>query len=177
MYGYTNAPRPDRRFKAERKTAPKIKMLWPRHHEMARQLALGANNQQVAALFGCTTQSVSDFRNSTLGRERVNSFMEKRDEVYGEVADEIAQFAPMALEFLKKIVTGEEEAPMHVRAKYADALLEKAGHSTIKKVAIHNHITRTEIETIKARAIRGFEETQNGRSQTPTVDVEFVAGH
>lgn len=68
--------------------------------------------------------------------------------------ERIAQFAPIAEQFLEDLISGKlEGASIPLRAKYANLALARAGHGEIKNINIqHATLTKEDIEQIKARA-------------------------
>lgn len=148
----TRGPATDKRFVEER--AYNIQNLWELHHEIIRQISLGATNKEVAENLGISPQTVSNTRNSPLAKEKLAWFQEKMDLDALEMSQRIQRFAPRALSYLEDIIAGEVEGvSVALRAKYADKHLGRAGHGEVKKsVNVTGTLTKDEIEALKRRS-------------------------
>ena len=143
----------DRRFRPTREY--NIKQLWESHEAMLRLTASGLNNRQTALVLGVTPQTVSNVRNSPVGRARLSEYSADLDQIMFSTQSSIKEFAPTASSVLKSIVDGSMPAPVSIRARYAADLLDRAGLSAVRKVAsISTTLTRDDIEAIKARAVQ-----------------------
>ena len=75
-----------------------------------------------------------------------------------DLAKEIRDIAPDALDLLKNIITGEgdgEKASIALRARTAESNLDRAGYAAPKRLLtenIHGHFTSEDIENLKKRA-------------------------
>jgi len=160
-FNYTPPPRRlrDRRFKVDPSTY-NVKNLWEVHHEILRRLALGQTSTQISNALGVNKLTVSNTRNSVLGREKLEAFRQAMDAEALDIGTRIQQFAPKALKVLEDIIEGNyEEASLALRAKYASQHLGRAGFGEVKKVAsISRTLTRNDIERIKERAVNGARE-------------------
>ena len=143
----------DQRFTEKRRYD--IKALWEKHAEITRQVVLGRTNVDIAESIGCTPQTVSNVRNSPLAKARIDSMSEQRDSETVSIAKRIEEFAPVALELLEEIVSGNiPEASIALRAKVASSHLGRAGYGEVHKAHIlSQHLSREDIERIKLRAV------------------------
>lgn len=142
----------DKRF-VERRTYS-IKMLWTQHEQMLRMVALGHSNVDIADALGCSAQQVSNVRNSPVSQLKLAELRQQLDAEAIDIGARIQEFAPTALAVLEDVIAGRTEASIAIRAKYASAHLGRAGFGEVKKVAsINTHLSRDDIELIKARAI------------------------
>ncbi len=142
----------DRRFVEKR--SYNVKSIWERHQMMLRMVALGHSNNAVAEATGVTPQTVSNLRNSPIAQGQLVQLRNALDSEAIDIGARIQEFAPKALEVLEKVITGELESPIAVRAKYASAHLGRAGFGEVHKVAsINTHLSRSDIEEIKQRAL------------------------
>lgn len=142
----------DRRFVPKRQY--EVKSLWENHHSMLRMLALGRSNTDIAAAHGVTPQTISNLRNSPIARTKLSSLRETLDNEAIDIGTRIQEFAPTALRLLEEVISGEVEAPIAIRAKYASVHLGRAGFGEVHKVAsINTHLSRDDIELIKLRAL------------------------
>ncbi len=151
----TSAQRGDARFTRAVHRRYEIKELWAKHREISRQVMLGATNVAIADAIGCTPQTVSNVRNSPLGKAEIARLAAERDVDAISISQRIEEFAPVALTLIEQIVRGEvPEASIALRAKLASTHLARAGYGEVHKVqALHAHLTRDEIEAIKERAL------------------------
>lgn len=158
----------DGRFVPRRKYD--IKNIWERQGEMIRRTALGLSNKEVADEIGCSAQTVSNVRNSPLGRAKLAELTARLDEETLDIQKRIQQFAPQALEVLENIIEGRyEEASLNLRAKVASDHLARAGHGTIQKSSsISTVLTADEISRIKARSSRAQAEMFGEKNVTPS---------
>lgn len=143
----------DRRFTVTRRY--NVKSLWNRHHEMLRLIVLGWGNKEIAAALGCTSQNVSDVRNSPMAKDRLAILQAARDAATIDVAREIQQEAFDSFKLLQDVRAGRVEASINLRASVARDLLDRAGHSAVKKTqaeVVTAHLTREDLEKIKERA-------------------------
>lgn len=142
----------DRRFVEKR--SYNVKSIWERHQMMLRMVALGHSNGAIAEATGVTPQTVSNLRNSPIAQGQLLNMRNSLDSEMIDIGARIQEFAPRALEVLEKVITGELESPIAVRAKYASAHLGRAGFGEVHKVAsINTHLSRSDIEEIKQRAL------------------------
>lgn len=132
-----------------------IKALWEKHAEIARQVVLGRTNIAIAESIGCTPQTVSNVRNSPLAKAQISDLSEQRDADAVSIAQRIEEFAPVALELLEEIISGNiPEASIALRAKVASSHMSRAGYGEVHKAHIlSQHLSREDIERIKMRAV------------------------
>lgn len=143
----------DQRFVEKRQYD--IKELWAKHHEITRQVVLGRTNVDIAESIGCTPQTVSNVRNSPLAKAKIEEMSEQRDAEAISIAQRIEEFAPVALDLLEQIISGNiPEASIALRAKVASSHMSRAGYGEVHKAHIlSQHLTREDIERIKTRAV------------------------
>jgi Bacterial regulatory proteins, luxR family len=147
----------DRRFVAKR--TYEIKSLWQNHEQMLRMVALGHSNADIAEACGVTSQTVSNVRNSPIAKTKLSTLREALDSEAIDIGARINEFAPVALKLLEEVISGEVEAPIAIRAKYASVHLGRAGFGEVKKIAsVNTHLTRDDIEAIKLRALASASE-------------------
>jgi predicted transcriptional regulator len=143
----------DKRFKDARKY--NIKKLWELHANIAQQVSLGKTNIEIADELQITPQTVSNVRNSPIGKQKVELLTAEMDAETVDIGRRIREFAPKALEYLERIIEGREPgASVALRAKYAAQHLGRAGYGEITKVhSLNATVTREDIEAIKSRAL------------------------
>tara|TARA_R100000808_G_C2135763_1_gene144122 strand:+ start:350 stop:829 length:480 start_codon:yes stop_codon:yes gene_type:complete len=147
-----------------------LKEMWDRHHEINRRLLLGQKSKEIAKELGITEATVSYTKNSKLAQKELNIMKVARDADTIDVARQIREIAPQALEVLENIMNDEETAET-LKAKVATDLLDRAGYSPPKKVIgaiAHQHFSKEDISKIKQRALKVGIDTGN------VVDVKDV---
>jgi transcriptional regulator with XRE-family HTH domain len=142
----------DKRFVEKRHY--EVKSLWQNHEQMLRMVALGCSNEQVAQACGVTAQTVSNVRNSPVAQGKLLQLRSSLDAEAIDIGAKINEFAPVALKLLEEVISGQIDAPIAIRAKYASIHLARAGFGEVKKIAsVNTHLTRDDIEVIKQRAL------------------------
>lgn len=144
----------DRRFKDARKY--NIKKLWELHANIAQSVALGKTNVEIGEELGITPQTVSNVRNSPIGKDKVEILVSAMDAETVDIGRRIREFAPKALELLENIIEGRVPGTsVALRAKYASQHLGRAGYGEITKVhSLNATVTKDDIEQIKQRALQ-----------------------
>jgi len=149
----------DKRFKPfEVKKTWQVSKVWELHDEIKRRILLGQKNTIIAEALGCTPQTVSNVRNSAVIQDQLAIMRGARDAYTLDIARDIRDFAPKALEVLKEVVMGRgagENASVALRARYAADILDRAGHSATRNIDFrgqHLHLTKDDLEEIKRRA-------------------------
>lgn len=154
---------PDRRRRTNdgRRKVWNVSKIWDNHQEIIRRLVLGQKNVQIAEELGLTPMLVSNVKNSPIVQDQVAIMQGARNAYTVDIAREIREFAPKALEVLKKVVSGEgwDGPPISaaLKAKVAGDLLDRAGHGAIRNInmqSVHAHLTKEDIEAIKQRALQ-----------------------
>lgn len=145
-----------------------VSEMWDIHHEIARMLLIGWKNVDIAKKLDVSAVMVSEVRNSPVVRDKLALMCKARDADAIDVAKEIKDFAPVALNLLKDIVTGEgdgEGASIGLRGKHAKDLLEKGGHVAVQKsLGLVGHLTAEEIEAMKEKAFGQAEKSASEAS-------------
>ena len=148
--------RPDRRFRVKPRGGFKVSKIWENHHEIKRRVLLGQKNTVIAEALGCSVATVSNVRNSPVVQDELAIMRGARDAYTVDIARDIQEFAPKALDLLKDLILGKgpgENASIALRGKYASNWLDRAGYAPIRKEQrISTHLTAEEIQGIKERA-------------------------
>lgn len=150
------------RAEDKRRTLPDMKKsfvvahMWERHEEIARRIALGQKNVDIAKALGVSEVNVSQVRNSPVVRDKINSLKDRMDDKAVDVGARIQELAPLALKTLEKVLEDEEDTvPLTLKVKTAQDILDRAGHAAIRKIqgnVLHGHFTKDDIEEIKQLA-------------------------
>lgn len=167
---YSNPDRvSDKRFKPpEVRKTWQVSKVWELHDEIKRRILLGQKNTIIAETLGCTPQTVSNVRNSDVIQDQLAIMRGARDAYSVDIAREIQEFAPQALDLLRKVIKGEgpgAAAAIHTRAKEANNWLDRAGHSAVRKHdirGVHAVLTSEDLKEIKERA---------KNSNSPIIDI------
>lgn len=136
-----------------------VSEMWDVHHEIARRLLLGQKNVEIAKSLGISAQMVSNVRNSPVVQEHISILRGARDADTVDLAREIKEIAPAALQLLKEIIQGEGQganASIALRARESNNMLARVGHGVPHKVqaeVANWHLTSNDIADIKRRAI------------------------
>ena len=155
---YSDPTRTDRRRVAKRK-GHQIAEMWENHHEIARRILLGQRNVDIAKALGCTNQTISNVRNSPVVKEKLAVMRAARDVGCIDLAKEIAELAPIALEQVKSAIRNGEVHGNAIDGKeilrQANSILDRQIGKPTQRVDsrnIHGHFTMEDIERIKAKA-------------------------
>jgi len=133
--------------------------MWDLHHEITRRLVIGQKNVDIARALSITPQTVSNVKNSPIVQEHMSIMRGVRDADTIDLAKEIKEIAPVALELLKDIIKGDNDgaqASINLRAKEANGMLARVGHGIphrIQSESVSLHLTSEDISDIKQRAI------------------------
>jgi len=114
-----------------------LKSVSSRQHEILRMVTLGMTNKQVAERLGCSPQTVSIVRNSSLGRLQLEIFKQRADEDTLEVSHKLRSLAPGAIATIEALMTNEE-APSAVRLNAAKDLLDRAGYAAERRMSVRS---------------------------------------
>ena len=150
----------DKRFKPpELRKAWQVGKVWELHDEIKRRILLGQKNTVISEAIGCSVQTVSNVRNSPVIQDQLSIMRGARDASTVDIARDIQEFAPEALELLKNVVRGDgvgANASVALQAREANNFMDRAGHSAVRKHdvrGIHALLTIEDIEGIKKRAL------------------------
>ena len=146
-----------------------IQSLQERHREILRRLALGQAPKEIASSLGITSQVVHYVKNSHIGKRELGLIQGARTADAIEVSNQIQELAPQALDTLEGLMNDEEESPGALRAKIATDILDRAGHSPIKKqINVSQQLSQEDIDNIKVKA------SEIGKAKGIIVDAEVV---
>lgn len=156
---YNNANRgPDLR-RSSNKKGFQISQMWENHHEIARLILLGEKNVDIAAKMNCSAVLVSNVRNSPVVKEKLELMTMVRDAECIDLAREIQDLAPIAIQRVKEALTTGKVFEQTVSAvgilKEANNILDRQigkPTQTINTHNIHGHFTMDDIDRIKKRA-------------------------
>ena len=157
---YSDPNRKDLRRKVENKKGWQVAEMWDTHHEIARRLVLGQRNVDIAREVGVTPTTVANVKNSPVVQDKLSIMRAARDAGTINLAREIADLAPVALERVKEAletgkVMGQELNPGQILREANNLLDREIGKPTqrVDTRNIHGHFTITDIERIKEKAM------------------------
>jgi hypothetical protein len=74
------------------------------HHEIIRLLSVGQKPEDIAALLHITTQTVSNVRNTTLARAKMQVLQQSRDKEFAVATKRVTDLMPKALDLLEVLL-------------------------------------------------------------------------
>ncbi len=138
--------RDGRRSDLPRKYEPKA--LNPLHHEILRRLLLGDSHKEIASILNCTVATVSNVANSGLGREKISVMTAEADLNSVEIAKQIRETAPRAVEVMRELLD-DEAVSFAVKYRAAADILDRAGHGAVKKIDMRKTLTELSMEDLE----------------------------
>lgn len=126
-----------------------------RHREIARLVAMGYKNVQIAEEVGVTPQQVCNVRNSPVVQQHVGMLQGKEDKETMDIHARIRDFAPKCLSVLEEIVE-DDELPALQKRKTAMDYLGLAGIVAPKNVnmkSLNVHAGPEVLDRVKERAL------------------------
>lgn len=125
------------------------------HHEIARRLVLGEWPREIAKALNISYQTVINVKNSPIVQEKIELLHGARDSEVMDVAKQIRELAPKAVEVIEGVLDDEEEGT-GMRLKASLAVLDRAGHGVPKNVnvrGVHAIVSKDDLALIKQRAV------------------------
>lgn len=146
----------DLRRSLQRRTF-QVQKLWDTHKEVIRQSVLGLKGSEIADSLGVSKAMVSYTLNSPVAKAKKAILEAERDANTVDLAKRIREFAPKCVDYLEKIVLGEEAGVTHgLRVGTAKDMLDRGGYVAVRKLQVAStHLTRQDLEDIKERARMG----------------------
>lgn len=155
-YADPNREADARRVPPNEKKSFVVSEMWERHHDIARRIALGQTNKQIAEALGVTTVMVSTVRNSPVVKEKTAELVTQMDSGAVDIGKRIREMAPQALKVLQGVLDDTENTvPLSLKVKTAHDILDRAGHAAIKTVnanVLHGHFDANDLAEIKQLA-------------------------
>lgn len=142
------------RLASNRARKYQITDLWERHHAILRMLALGATPKQIAETLGCTVATVGNVQHGELGKRQLAVLSGAADKVTVDILEDIRRLAPVAVAKLEEILI-DDNSEKKLVASVAHDILDRAGYAAPKVIQgnfTHAHLTKEDIEELKARA-------------------------
>jgi len=155
---YYNPNRADdrRRNTASERRVFEVQKLNDLHHEITRRLLCGQKVKRIAEQLSCTPQTVSNVKNSKIVKDKLALMHGAKDANSVDLAKQIEELAPKALENLRQVIEDEnEEIPIKMKADESNKLLDRAGYGATQKHEsryLHAHLTSDDVAMLKERA-------------------------
>lgn len=171
LYGF-DVRVPDERRKEDRETY-NIKQLWQRSHEIIGLALQGLKYTEIADILGITPQTVSNTLNSDLGKEKLATLRERRDDEVVNVLGEIERLRKKALQVYEDIIDNDTVS-FDLKKKTADTiLLDIDGNrapTKFQSTNAHFIATEEEIAEFKQRGLKAAKESGMLIDVTPGKD-------
>lgn len=134
-----------------------IQKLWDSNREILRLLVLGWKDKEIAEKLGVTPQTVSNTRNSTLGKRQLAVMNGARDAEVMDVKKKVDSLIPMAFQVYEEIL--ESEGISKLKKDTADTIImQLGGNAAPTKVDVRQtSMVLGKIEIIKERAAKAKE--------------------
>lgn len=137
--------------------AYKVHTLREIHHEICRLAVTGMKPSVIASELGVGKAVVEYTLQSPLGRYKVTELRTQRDKEASSIAERITAVAGRAMDYLEKVVDGEEAAHVGLRVKVAGDFLDRAGHAKVSRnmnLNINTGLDEKELSALHEHAIR-----------------------
>lgn len=128
--------------------------LWERHKEIIRRLVAGERQVDIAKDLQMTQSRMSIICNSPAFKSQLARMSEGADSSALSVQDRITNLSVDAISVLEDALQ-EDILPIKEKAKVAQDMLDRAGHSAVKKVhTIQETLTQADIDEMRLRQAR-----------------------
>ena len=143
-----------------------IKRLRTTHHEIARLLAAGYRNGEIAALTSYSPSTISNLQNNPMFQELLAIYMEKREAEFSNMGAQILDVAELALnEIAERLENSPDEVKTSELREIARDMADRAGYSPLKKTA---NIT------LSAKDIEDLKQPAAAPLPVPALEIESV---
>jgi hypothetical protein len=130
-----------------------VTQLWDLHHEITRLALIGMKHIDIATKLGVSPVTVSYTLRSPIVARQLDQMRAVRDLEAVDIAKEIAELAPRAVEILADLM--DDPLP-NIKLKAAESILDRAGYAAVQRVKVdtnvNHHFSADEIREIKNRA-------------------------
>ena len=164
---------PTTRFPEPRRNTYNVRERW---REVARMTVLGMRQNVIAQELGLTPSTVSSILRQPETQQYLDELRNMRDEGVADVHDRIVGCADNAVEYLERILGGQEDVSQALKLKAALTILDRAGHPAATKnihVGLTGHLSAQDIEDMRRRAMdSGSMVSQRVEDSTDTLAME-----
>lgn len=156
----------------------KISHLWERHHRILQLLVWGYNPKYIASVLGCSSQNISDVRNSPLAQKQLLMLRSQGDQACVNLSEALNEDAPKSFELLRQIREARDDgegASLELRARVAQDLLSRGPAPTKSKVSgdvTHTHYA--DEDTLKRVLGRAAEAKRLAASNEVEAEAEII---
>jgi predicted transcriptional regulator len=151
----------DNRRNPDRKSYD-IKQLWQRSHEILGMALTGMKGTEIAQILNISEATVSNTLNSSLGRQKLSSMRQDKDQEYKKINERVLELTHKALNVYEEIFNSPSP-DLELKKSTADTIaLDIAGMRAPVKTETksrHAHATLDEIEDFKRRGIEAARES------------------
>jgi predicted transcriptional regulator len=151
----------DNRRNPDRKSYD-IKQLWQRSHEILGMALTGMKGTEIAQILNISEATVSNTLNSSLGRQKLSSMRQDKDQEYKKINERVLELTHKALNVYEEIFNSPSP-DLELKKSTADTIaLDIAGMRAPVKTetkSLHAHATLDEIEDFKRRGIEAARES------------------
>lgn len=133
---------------------PELKRITERHHTMARALALGLKDGEVAAMVGMTQSRLSILKNSPAFRELVDLYRENADRQFQDTAARLAGLSHDAIvEISRRLEEEGEDIPLGQLIEVAKMAADRSGNGPTATQRVEISDMGARIERARQRAL------------------------
>ena len=163
LYGFEYRDKDQRRV--PERSAPDIKELWQRNHEIVNLAAKGFKNTEIAEILSITPQTVSNTLNSELGMKKLSKIRYGRDEEAKKAAEKIRVLTNKAIDTYNKIFDNElGDFSNEQQRKTADnVMLELSGLKAPTRIDTRGVLTVATLEEIEEFKKRGMQAVNDSK--------------
>jgi hypothetical protein len=144
---------------------PQIDVMQEKHHLIARYIFMGMKGRAIARLLNVSESHVSTVKNSPTVKKKLRLMRAAADRDVVDLQQRIAAVQNECFDLVMDEVVRNDQAPLELRAKQANNLLDRGGHAPVKKIEKKSatlQFTPEDIENLKKRA----QEAQSSKNPT-----------
>jgi hypothetical protein len=144
-----------------------LKKLRDLNKEIIRLAVTGMKQKEIAKVVGCTEMTVANTLASGVARQQLENMRAARDVQAIDIGARIQELAAEAIEVMGELLMSPSTRD-NVRKDIAVDLLDRAGHSPVRRLETRQTITQSELDEVKKRAL------EVGRMSGLVRDADFV---
>lgn len=135
--------------------------------EIIRLAVTGMKQKEIAKVVGCTEMTVANTLASGVARQQIANMHAMRDRQAVDIGSRIQELAQEAIEVMGELLLSPSTRD-NVRKDIAVDLLDRAGHSPVRRLETRQTITQGELDAVKQKAL------EIGRMSGLVRDVDYV---
>ena len=144
-----------------------LKKLRDLNKEIIRLSVTGMKQKEMAKVVGCTEMTVANTLASGVARQQLENMRAMRDVQAVDIGARIHELAAEAIEVMGELLLSPSTRD-NVRKDIAVDLLDRAGHSPVRRLETRSTITQGELDAVKQKAL------ELGRLSGLVKDVEYT---